>query len=82
MCFSRCPTSQVMKLANALVEADRTVDELEDREASAHGGLEGGGNKGIYSPAMLAHTRAAFKAAPRFLLLDFRFENTLEFDVK
>ncbi len=62
-----------MKLANALVEADSTVNELEDPEASAHGGAGGGGNKGIYSPAMLAHTRAAFQAAPRFLLLDFRY---------
>lgn len=61
---------QVMKLAHSLADAESALQP--EQESSDGRGGEAAISRGLRSAAMIQHTGAAFRAAPRFLILDFR----------
>ena len=67
----------MVKVAEALVEDEAAVLQAEERQCSGEG--KGARHKGaqgsegaLWAPERRADTCRAFKAAPRFVLLDFR----------
>ena len=58
-------------MAKALVEDEQAVLQAEERSYSG-GTKTGTASNALLAPDRRASTYAAFKAAPRFVLLDFR----------
>ena len=73
----------MVKVAEALVEDEAAVLQAEERQCSDEGkgarykDAEGSGSA-LWVPARRADTCRAFKAAPRFVLLDFRYRVLFE----
>ena len=68
----------MVKVAEALVEDEAAVLQAEERQCSDEGkgarykGAQGPGSA-LWAPDRRADTCRAFRAAPRFVLLDFRY---------
>ena len=71
---------QVVKVAKALVEDESAVLEAEESRCSAEAKLlKGSTPSALWAPNRRADTYRAFRAAPRFVLLDFRHAASLVF---
>ena len=68
----------MVKVAEALVEDEAAVLRAEERQCSGESKGAQGPGSALWAPDRRADTCRAFKAAPRFVLLDFRYHVLLD----